>query len=157
MTDDSKGAPMPNVATVLKEEINRLARKEIRQQIGPLKRTNSDLKKSVAALKAEITELKRTVRFLQDREKRRLQAPTETGGTISVRFSPKWLRADRRRLGLSARDYGRLVGVSSLTIYNWESGKSKPSAERLVAWADVRGIGKREAKRRLELLEDDDS
>jgi len=31
-----------------------------------------------------------------------------------VRFSPKWVAADRRRLGLSAADYGRLVGAAML-------------------------------------------
>jgi len=57
-----------------------------------------------------------------------------------------------RRLGLSAADYARLVGVSSLTIYNWEHGKSRPRKEQLAALVAVRGIGKREALRRLELL-----
>jgi DNA-binding transcriptional regulator YiaG len=36
------------------------------------------------------------------------------------------LKAHRTRLGLSAKDYGKLLGVSSLTVYNWENGKSKP-------------------------------
>ena len=40
-----------------------------------------------------------------------------------------------------------------LTIYNWEKGKSKPRDKQLAAWAKARGIGKREAWRRLELLE----
>ena len=70
-----------------------------------------------------------------------------------VRFSPNWVYADRQRLGLSAKNYGRLVGVAGLTIYNWESGKSRPRAKQLVAWSEVRGIGKREAWRRLELIE----
>ena len=54
-----------------------------------------------------------------------------------------------KRLGLSAKDYGRLVGVSAATIYGWEEGKSKPRAAALTGWANVRGIGKREAARRL--------
>ena len=143
---------MPNVATVLREEISRLARKEIRQQVDPVKKSNIELRRTVAGLKTEIAELKRTVKFLQKQEKRRLEAPPDTTAAKPARFSPKWVKADRKRLGLSARDYGRLVGVTGLTIYNWEHGKSKPSAERLVAWAEVRGIGKREAQRRLELL-----
>ncbi|MFV2074154.1 MAG: helix-turn-helix domain-containing protein [Thermoanaerobaculales bacterium] len=143
---------MPNVASVLREEISRLARKEIRQEVGPLKKTNTELRRTVSALKGEVTALQRKVRFLEKQEKRRLEStPTESTAKV-VRFSPKWVKADRQRLGLSAKDYGSLVGVSSLTIYNWESGKSKPMAERLAAWAEVRGIGKREALRRLELL-----
>jgi len=143
---------MPDVASVLRDEISRLARKETRQQVGPLKKITSELRRTVSTLKTEVTALQRKVNFLEKQEKRRLEvAPKESAGK-AVRFSPKWVKADRQRLGLSAKDYGALVGVSSLTIYSWESGKSKPRAERLAAWAEVRGIGKREAVRRLELL-----
>ena len=145
---------MANLASTLRDEISRLARKEIRTQVDPLKKTNAQLRRSVASLKSELADLQRTMRFLQTREKRRLEAPPQPDDTKAVRFSPNWLKADRKRLGLSAEDYGRLVGVSSVTIYSWESGKSKPSAQRLAAWAEVRGIGKREARQRLELLSD---
>lgn len=145
---------MSNLASTLRDEISRLARKEIRQQVDPLKKSNAQLRRTVASLKSELAELQRTMRFLQTREKRRLEAPPQPDESKAVRFSPNWLKADRRRLGLSAEDYGRLVGVSSVTIYSWESGKSKPSAQRLAAWAEVRGIGKREARQRLELLSD---
>ena len=146
---------MANLASALRDEITRLARKEIRQHVDPLKKTNAQLRRTVASLKSELADLQRTMRFLQTREKRRLEAPPQPDETKAVRFSPNWLKADRKRLGLSAEDYGRLVGVSSVTIYSWESGKSKPSAQRLAAWAEVRGIGKREARQRLELLSDD--
>jgi len=143
---------MPDVASVLREEISRLARKEIRQQVGPLKKTTVELRRAVSALKSETTALQRKVNFLEKQEKRRLEVEPKEMPTKAVRFSPKWVKADRQRLGLSAKDYAALVGVSSLTIYSWESGKSKPRAQRLAAWAEVRGIGKREALRRLELL-----
>lgn len=143
---------MPDVASVLREEISRLARKEVRQQVGPIKKTTSDLRRTVSTLKNEIATLQRNVKFLEKQEKRRLEDEPAEMPTKAVRFSPKWVKADRQRLGLSAKDYGALVGVSSLTIYSWESGKSKPRAKRLAAWAEVRGIGKREALRRLELL-----
>jgi DNA-binding transcriptional regulator YiaG len=143
---------MPDVASVLREEIGRLARKEIRREVGPLKKTNSELRRTVSALKTEMTALQRQIKFLEKQEKRRLEEDPKEMPTKAVRFSPKWVKADRHRLGLSAKDYGALIGVSSLTIYSWESGKSKPRAKRLAAWAEVRGIGKREAQRRLELL-----
>lgn len=62
-------------------------------------------------------------------------------------------KTQRDRLGLSAKDYGLLVGVSGLTIYNWEQGKSRPRQAQLASLAAVRGIGKREANAKLELLE----
>jgi len=50
-------------------------------------------------------------------------------------------------------DYAALVGVSPLTIYNWESGKTRPGGPQMAAWATIRGLGKREAWKRLEDLE----
>ncbi len=143
---------MPNVATVLRDEIIRLARKEIRQQVGPIKKTNAESRRRVAALKKEVSVLQRKVRFLEEQENKRRKVVPQKISDKPVRFSPKWVKGDRERLGLSAKDYGALVGVSSLTIYSWEHGKSRPRAERLAAWAEVRSIGKREALRRLELL-----
>jgi DNA-binding transcriptional regulator YiaG len=143
---------MPNIASVLREEISRLARKEIRQQVGPLKKTSADLRRTVTALKSEVTALRRGVRFLEKQEKRRLQAAPKASAAKGVRFAAQWVKADRERLSLSASDYGLLVGVSGQTIYNWENGKSKPQTKQLAAWASVRRIGKREALRRLELL-----
>ena len=58
-------------------------------------------------------------------------------------------RTQRRRLGLSAEDYGKLVGVSGLTIYNWEHGKTRPRPAQFAAFAALRNIGKREAQKRL--------
>ena len=70
----------------------------------------------------------------------------------NVRFPARSVAAQRRRLELSAADYAKLVGVSGLTIYNWESGKTRPRQEQLAALVAVRGIGKKEAQRRLELF-----
>ena len=64
-------------------------------------------------------------------------------------FSPEAVYAERERLELSAADYGQLVGVSPLTIYNWEKGKTKPQKAQLEKWKAVRGIGKRKAWGRL--------
>jgi hypothetical protein len=36
-----------------------------------------------------------------------------------VRFVADGLKSQRSRLGLSAADYGRLVGVSAQSVYNW--------------------------------------
>jgi DNA-binding transcriptional regulator YiaG len=91
----------------------------------------------------------------QDRELKRLkkqmrQGPAESAAEelTGVRFSSRSVRAQRRRLGLSAADYGKLVGVSGLTIYHWEHG-TRPRKSQLAALIAVRGIGKREALKRL--------
>ncbi len=144
---------MPDVAAVLKEEITRLARREVKQQLGPLKKTITEQRRTIAELRRQVAALARNQAFLQRQEKRRLAEAPEASAAEGVRFSPRWVKADRKRLGLSAKDYGLLVGASAQTIYSWESAKSKPRTTALAGWANARGIGKREALRRLELLE----
>lgn len=47
-------------------------------------------------------------------------------------------------------DFTALVGVSGLTIYNWEKGETRPQQRQLEAWAAVRGVRRREAWRMLD-------
>ena len=144
---------MPNVASVLREEIIRLARKEIRPLVGPLKKSNIELRRTVSALNKKVAALEKRANFLERQETRRLKSAPKPNKDKEVRFSPQWVINDRDRLGLSAKNYGLLVGVAGLTIYNWESWKARPRAKQLAAWGAVRRMGKREALRRLELLE----
>ena len=69
------------------------------------------------------------------------------------KFSPKGLLAKRKRLGLSAAEFGKLVGVTGQTIYKWEKGLSKPRDKQLAALAAVRNMGKKEALARLKELQ----
>lgn len=154
---------MPNLGTVLKEEIARLARKEIRAQVGDTQKQVAKQRREIAELKRVNVELNRRLNFLEKREKRRLEKPAgpkviiqtadgkeEAGST--ARFSPKWLAKHRAKLDLSAADYAKLVGCSPLSIYKWEKGESTPRAKQREALAAIRGIGKRDAQRRIELM-----
>ena len=143
---------MPNLASVLKDEIRRLARKEIKSETSVTKRTSAQHRRDIAELKRVVDDLSKRVAFLERQEERRVARPVQDKPSGQVRFSPRWVKAQRQRLGLSAAAYGKLVGVSALTIYNWEGGKSKPREEKLAAIAAVRELGKREALRRLEML-----
>jgi len=143
---------VPNFAAAIKEEIVRLARKEIRAQTGVTKRAAAQHRRDLAALKRVVAELRKEVAFLAAQEKRRVQSQPVEDRSEGVRFSPRWLKLHREKIGLSAADYGKLVGVSSLTIYNWESGKARPRPTLLSALAAVRGLRRREALKRLELL-----
>lgn len=146
---------MPNFAGVLKEEVRRLARKEIRLQVGVTKRAAAQHRRDIADLKRSIKDLARRMSFLEGQEKRRVTkvaAEPTNRGERGIRFSPRWIKSHREKLGLSAADYGKLLGVSTLTVYNWENGKAKPRAAKLAALAEVRGLRKREAERRLSLI-----
>lgn len=71
----------------------------------------------------------------------------------NIRFRSRRLAAHRAKLGLSAKDYGALIGVSPLSIYKWEGGNVRPRDAQLKAIASVRGLGKREAAARLEQIQ----
>ena len=79
---------------------------------------------------------------------------TSTSAKPSPRrqFSGDALKAHRERLGLSASNYGKLIGVSELSIYNWEQSKARPRKSSVDAWTAIRRMDRREAARRLASL-----
>ncbi len=146
---------MPNLQSVLRQEIQRLARREVRSELAATKKAVAQHRREIAELKRINTALERTVSYLQSRETKRLKTgPSNAEPPEGTRFSTRSMKAQRKRSGLSQEDYASLVGVSSSTIYNWESGSTKPSGKHLATLVSLRGIGMREAKKHLELLED---
>lgn len=141
---------MSNLSSVLKSEITRLARKEINASVAPLRKSNAAYRRQIAELKRQLAALQRDLKA----STKASRAPTAGSNEARTkRFSTKGLKALRARLGLSAADFGQLVGASGQSIYNWESGKAVPRANQQAALAAVRGLGKREAARRLEALD----
>ncbi|HWI83483.1 helix-turn-helix domain-containing protein [Ramlibacter sp.] len=141
---------MANIASVLKSEIARLARREIRSELASLRKASSQHRSTIAALRREVEQLRKQVR---SSGKATRAAPAATEESVQRRFRSAGVAVHRKRLGLSAADYGALVGVSGQTIYHWEEGQ-RPRAAQLQALAAVRGIGKREAAQRLAALAD---
>jgi DNA-binding transcriptional regulator YiaG len=139
---------MSNFASALKAEITRLAKKETRGQVGPLRKSVVGHRREIAALKREIAALRKQLgRTARSAPKAAPESDEEDGR--QVRFQARGLMSDRKRLGLSQKDYGRLVGVSGQTILSWEQRKSSPRRAQLLALAAIRGMGKREATKRL--------
>ena len=144
---------MSTLAVALKDEIRRLARKEIKACTGPTAQAVAQFRREIAKLKRQSREYERKIAFLESQERKRVGKPETNDGTDEGgRFSARSVKAQRRRTGLSAADYAKLVGVSGLTIYNWENGKSRPRNEQLASFIAVRGLGKRQAQAKLELL-----
>jgi DNA-binding transcriptional regulator YiaG len=143
---------MANVIPVLNEHIRRIARRELWKQLSVQRRQAGLLRREIHALKQLVQRLARGIRMLERQHpSSAMAAPMEL--PENVRFRADGLRSHRARLGLSAREYGRLVGVSTLTIYNWESGKARPRKRQLAALVEVRSLGKRELMRRLASLD----
>lgn len=146
---------MPNIAQVLKSEIARIARKEVRAH-------STELQKSLAAARAEIKSLRQ--RLTSAEKQLAKQAATEKPEAPSVeqvqdasagkpgRFSAKRLISLRKKLGLSQADFGHLVGASSLSIYKWETGQVRPREKFLLAIETIKMLPKVELQARVAQL-----
>lgn len=140
---------MTNIANVLKAEITRLARKELKSETASLAKASAQYRRDIAALKREFAALEKSVRRLSKESKRAVVSQDEGEAGGARRFRAGGFAAHRKRLGLSAEEFGKLIGVSAQSIYKWESGKTRPRASQLEAIAAVRKLGKREAAAKL--------
>jgi len=137
---------MSSLSSMLKTEMTRLSRKELRVQVEPLRKANSTYRRDIAALKRQVALLQRQIGALS-RMSAKLQEPSAE--TTPTRFVAKGLRSLRARLGISAADFGKLAGASGQSIYNWESGKAVPRKGQMAVLAGLRGLSKKEAQARL--------
>lgn len=132
---------MANITSLLKSEITRLARKEIRSEV-------ESLKKAVAHYRSDIAKLKRELAAQQKKIVRLGKStPADVGDASDdspkLRFRAAGFANLRKKLGLSAAEMGKILNVSLQTVYHWEKGISKPRASQLERIAEVRKLGKR--------------
>lgn len=148
---------MPNLANTLKQEIARIARKELRGELAGLRKAVTAHRTDLARMKRENVALEQEVRRLRREISRLLPSPTEPASEPDSRFrySAERLSAARAKLDLSAADFGLLVGASGLSIYKWERG-TKPRAKFMPALAAAMRMGKREASAQLLKLKQSD-
>jgi DNA-binding transcriptional regulator YiaG len=139
---------MANIGSVLKEEIARIARKQLRAETESSKRAISTYRKQIAELKRKVHDLERQVAALR-KGQRGPVAKERDDESPSLRFRAAGFAQHRKRLGLSAREVGQLIGASQLSVYKWEQGKARPREDSLKAIAALRKMGKREAMQKL--------
>ena len=168
---------MASLANALKEEVGRIVQQEVRRQMAGTTKASAQSQREIAALTRQIQRLQRELSSLRGQEapkqpgsKKKTARKTETSEkengkaaaavsdkqAIRRRFSPEGLKKHRKTLDLSADNYGRLIGVSGLSIYNWESGKARPRDSSIEALMQIRELGKRAAAKRLEELDGQD-
>lgn len=145
---------MPNIAKLLKDEITRLAKKEVKSVSSPIKGDTVKLKKTVAALKRQIALLERTVKGIAAQRNASLTPETEAsaGGRRQRRLTSDNIRVIRKKLDVSQAGLARLLGASTATVSQWEQRntilnlRSKMDA----AVREVRELTPKEAKARLQ-------
>lgn len=146
---------MTTFADSLKREIARVARKELRDEIAALRKNVAVQRSEISGLKKHLHALQAQVRKLDKvhAAKGSVERPTaevapgaEPKGRPGRKavFTAERLKAQRVRLGLTQEQMGKLLGVSSLSIWKWESGSAEPRASRIPAILQKLALGKRE-------------
>lgn len=143
---------MPNLNQILKEEIVRVAKREINQQVRILKGQLVEMRKTYRDQRRRIEQLEKELAGKADKE--RVIVPRTLSEDDDVRVPRGSVRKHRERLGLSQREMALLLDVSTLTVSNWETERTSPSGKNKLGFAELRKMGAREVWNRLERLEE---
>ena len=142
---------MGKVEGIIKSEIIRLAKREVRKISVPLGRDVHALKITVSQLRKAILALERFAALQQkEMEKEGVSLKATPEEVKMSRFSPRLIRSLRKHLGLTPKEMATLAGVTIGAVYQWESGKFEPRGEKKAVLVALRKLGRREARKLLE-------
>lgn len=139
---------MTTFANQLKAEIARIAKKAGKAETAALKKSSSNYRSEIAELKRRIAALESAITKLAKQAGKPAKAIAGEEKE-KLRFRVDGFLTLRKKLGLSANEMGKLLGVSGQSIYKWEQGKAKPRASQLPAIAAARKMGKKEVMAKL--------
>jgi len=142
---------MSKLETIIKSEIVRLAKREVRKISVPLGRDVRFLKSGVSELRKAVLTLQR-ITANQQKELERGKMPLEAAPEeVKVsRFSPRLIRSLRGHLGITQKELAILTDVTVGAIHQWESGQFKPSMKKKAVMVALRKLGRREVRKLLE-------
>ncbi|OGV56138.1 MAG: hypothetical protein A2X49_14625 [Lentisphaerae bacterium GWF2_52_8] len=144
---------MPNIAVVLKEEILRLARKEVKTALGSAHETIASLRKANTESKKRIAELEKQLAALVKRVGMDKQPAAPSPESLEgARVSAGSIGRLRKRLHLSRSKMAKLLGVNANSIYLWELGRATPRAQAKAKILQLRSMGKRDIKKAFESM-----
>ena len=142
---------MPNVMSVLKAEITRLAKKEAKAAVDPVRKPSIGARKTLADLKQRVAALEKQVKSLNAVLARSAQPQPEAPVADKARITAKGMRSLRRKLRMTREQFAKLVGVTSHGVYLWEkkNGPLRVRETTRKAILAVRDLGAKEAKQKL--------
>lgn len=139
---------MAKIEGIIKSEIMRLSKREVRAVFRPLKREVWTMRTKLSNLSRDIASLNRVTKEIHLEEvKPKLEATPEE--IRASRLTPERIQGLREKLGISQRELGLLIGASTGAVLSWEKGKFHPMGEKKAALVAVRKLKKREVKKLL--------
>ncbi len=140
---------MGKLEGIVRDEVIRLAKREMRKTFVPLRRHVRSLKITTSQLRKSVSTLQR---FVSGREKQIGPKPIPEltpEDMKKARLSPRLIKTLRKRLGVSQRDLARLAGVTVGAVYQWERGTFEPKGEKKRILVGLRKLGRQGARKLL--------
>ena len=139
---------------LLKEALSGLFDKQIDKKIAPLKREIEKLKREAEDLRRRQGQTPAS-RGKVPRVSSRSRKPTGKSAREAASVpTAEQIRENRERLLLSQAELAQLTGVSSVSVYYWESGRTNPSGKRLDILNQLRQKSPDEVKTMLGKVEE---
>lgn len=144
---------MSNFAKAIKDEITRLAKREVRRAYRPLNDRLRQLSRTVSAQEKKIAGFEKLV-AKQEKEIRQAAPVPEAAPLEEVkksRISPRLVKIQRKRLQLTQHQFADLLSVSVAAVRSWEQGRAMPKADTMATFIAVRKLKPEEVWDRLEI------
>ena len=142
---------MGKLEAIIKSEIIRLAKMELRKVSVPLRRDVFQLKRTVYHLRKVVLSLERFTASQQKAlGKRKIVLEASPEEMKLSRFSPRLFRSLRKKLGITQKELAVLCGVTLGAVQSWESGRFRPKDEKKKALVGLRKLNRGEVKKLLQ-------
>jgi DNA-binding transcriptional regulator YiaG len=142
---------MGKLEGMIKSEIVRLAKREIRKIARPLSRDVRSMRSTVSQLRKTVLALQRlTARQESESRKEKVLLEAAPEEVKKSRFSPRLIHTLRKRLGITQKEMATLTGVTVGAIYQWEQGMFEPRGQKKGMLVALRKLGRREVRKLLE-------
>jgi DNA-binding transcriptional regulator YiaG len=145
---------MPNIGVILKSEIQRLAKKEVKAAVTPLHKAIITLRKELSALKKAQKSAAKSAQISAKSVKVAKVDTADEAKTSRVRPTGKTMVALRTKFGMTQGEFGRLLKVGRITIARWENQEGKLNLRQSArdAFAGIQKLGTKAARAQLETL-----
>jgi len=140
---------MTKLESVIKSEILRLAKREVRSTFRPLRKEVWGLRLKLSNLIKNFTVLDRLAKKIAKTKSTKSKLEASAEEVKASRLTPERIAGLRKKLGMSQRELGVLVGATTGAVLSWEKGKFKPQGEKKAALVALRKVRKRDVRKML--------
>ena len=142
---------MGKLGSIIKSEVIRLAKREMRKVSVPLGRDVRSLKNTVSQLRRSVLAIERfVVQKQKELSKREIRLEALPEELKKSRFSPRLIRSLRKKLRITQKELAALAGVTVGSVHQWETGRFQPKTVKKARLVALRRLTRSDVKKLLE-------